>query len=99
MATSQIQNQIQPVGLALNLICNSPLDRTPHKAGVVGDLELCAAGTAQHMSTQRRTAALFNRRHDLQLPEAQVCSLSPGRPVDAEDVRDLQHGALRAVLA
>ncbi|MEA2542491.1 MAG: hypothetical protein QOH35_3857 [Acidobacteriaceae bacterium] len=33
MATSQIQNQIQPVGLAPNLICNSPLDRTSHKAG------------------------------------------------------------------
>ncbi|REE07256.1 transposase-like zinc-binding protein [Paraburkholderia sp. BL27I4N3] len=33
MATGQIQNQIRPVGFAPNLICNSPLDRTSHKAG------------------------------------------------------------------
>src|SRR3954453_15769972 len=32
MATGQIQNQLQPVGFAPNLICNSPLDRTSHKA-------------------------------------------------------------------
>ncbi len=51
------------------------------------------------MSTQRRGAALFDGRHDLQLPQTQVCTLSPGRPVGAEDIRDLQHGALRAVLA
>src|ERR1700676_3944455 len=65
----------------------------------VGDLQLGAAGTAQHMSTQRRGAALFDGRHDLQLSKAQRYSLSPRWPVDAEDVRDLQHGALRAVLA
>ncbi|CAE6908724.1 hypothetical protein R69749_08520 [Paraburkholderia domus] len=51
------------------------------------------------MSTQRRGAALFDGRHDLQLSQAQRYSLSPRWPVDAEDVRDLQHGALRAVLA
>src|SRR5260370_9808936 len=33
MATSQISNQTRPVGSAPNLICNSPLDRSPHKAG------------------------------------------------------------------
>ena len=66
---------------------------------VVGDLQLGAAGTAQHMSTQRRGAALFDGRHDLQLSQAQRYSLSPRWPVEAEDVRDLQHGALRAVLA
>jgi hypothetical protein len=45
--------------------------------------------------------ALIDGRHDLQLPQAQVCTptLSPGRPVGTEDIRDLQHGALRAVLA
>jgi hypothetical protein len=80
-------------------IWNSPLDNTSHKTRVVGDLQLCAAGTAQHMSTQRRGAALFDGRHDLQLSQAQRYSLSPRWPVDAEDVRDLQHGALRAVLA
>jgi hypothetical protein len=51
------------------------------------------------MSAQRRGAALFDGRHDLQLSQAQVCTLSPGRPVGTEDIRDLQHGALRAVLA
>jgi hypothetical protein len=51
------------------------------------------------MSTQSRGAALFDGRHDLQLSQAEVCTLSPGRPVGAEDIRDLQHGALRAVLA
>src|ERR1700675_317582 len=66
---------------------------------VVGDLQLGAAGTAQHMSTQRRGAALFDGRHDLQLSQAQLYSLSPRWPMDAEDVRDLEHGALRAVLA
>jgi hypothetical protein len=47
------------------------------------------------MSAQSRGAALFDGRHDLQLPQAEVCTLSPGRPVGAEDIRDLQHGALR----
>jgi hypothetical protein len=51
------------------------------------------------MSTQRRGAALFDGRHDLQLSQAQRYSLSPRWAMDAEDVRDLQHGALRAVLA
>src|SRR5216683_3111856 len=71
----------------------------PITTRVIGDLQLCAAGTAQHMSTQRRGAALFDGRHDLQLSQAQLYSLSPRWPVDAEDVCDLQHGALRAVLA
>ena len=51
------------------------------------------------MSTQRRGAALFDGRHDLQLSQAQRYSLSPRGPVNAKDVRDLQHEALRAVLA
>lgn len=46
------------------------------------------------MPSQCPGAALFDGRHDLQLPQAQVCSLSPGRPVEAEDVRDLEHNEL-----
>lgn len=50
------------------------------------------------MSAQCRRAAPFNGRHDLQLPQAQVCGGPPRWPVAAEDVRNLQHEALRAGL-
>src|SRR5271170_1357955 len=44
------------------------------------------------MAAEREAAALLNRRHDLQLAEAEVSPpvLSPSRPVGAEDIRDLQ---------
>jgi len=44
------------------------------------------------MAAERDTAALFDGRHDLQLAEAQVppLVLAQGRPVGAEDIRDLQ---------
>jgi len=50
------------------------------------------------MSPQRRTAALFDGRHHLELTEAQVTvlRLPPSRPVGAEDVRNLQGGAPHA---
>jgi hypothetical protein len=47
------------------------------------------------MSAQCRRAAPFDGRHDLQLPQAQVCRGSPRWPVAAEDLRNLQHEALR----
>ena len=73
-------------GLALRAV--------PVAAGVVGDLDLLAGLAAQDMSTQRRAAALLDGRHHLELTQAQVRALSlpPRRPVDAEDVRDLQGG-------
>ena len=42
-----------------------------------------------HMTTQRRTATLFDGRHDLKLPQAQVTvlCLPPNRPMVAEDNR------------
>ena len=48
----------------------------------------------QHVTSQRRTAALLDRRHDLELPQAQmgVLSVSPGSTMGAEDIRDLQCG-------
>ena len=48
----------------------------------------------QHMSPQRRTAALFDGRHDLELPQTQVglLSLPPRRTVGAKNIRDLQCG-------
>ena len=53
----------------------------------------------QRMTAQRGTATLLNRRHDLELPQAQmrVLSLSPGRPMGAEDIRDLQCGTHEGV--
>jgi hypothetical protein len=44
------------------------------------------------MPTERRAAALLDGRHDLELAEAQVTTLglTPGRPVGAEDIRDLE---------
>jgi hypothetical protein len=52
------------------------------------------------MAAQGGTAALFDGRHDLQLAEAQVASLllAQSRPVSAEDIRDLQGGAIHARL-
>ena len=48
----------------------------------------------QNVTTQCRTAALLDRRHDFELSEAQMPLLrfTPGGPVSAEDVRDLQGG-------
>jgi hypothetical protein len=61
-------------------------------AGVVGDLIGPAALAAQHVSTQCRTAALLDGRHDLQLRQAQVPTqgIAPRWRVLAEDVGDLQ---------
>jgi hypothetical protein len=63
----------------------------PVAAGIVGNLDLRAGLAAQHMAAQRRGAALFDGRHDLAVTQAQVSmlSLAPGRPMGAEDVRDL----------
>jgi hypothetical protein len=63
MATSQIQNQIQPVGLAPNLICNSPLDRTSHKTRVEGDALMAAGIALLDVATECSGAAQFDRTH------------------------------------
>ena len=48
----------------------------------------------QYMAAQRRAAAAFDGRHDLELTETEVSGLrvTPVRPVGAEDIRDLQGG-------
>ena len=50
---------------------------------------------ARDMAAERRRAAALDRRHHLQLAEAQMTGLgaTPGRPVGAEDIRDLQSRA------
>ncbi|MGF6935850.1 glycogen/starch/alpha-glucan phosphorylase-like protein [Paraburkholderia sp. UCT70] len=55
-------------------------DSSAIATGVVGDLDLCVAGTAQQVSPQRRAAAQFDGRHDLQLPQAQRHRASPYWP-------------------
>jgi hypothetical protein len=90
MATCQISNDARPVGIAPHLNCNSPLDRSPHKARVVSDVDRGAPFATQHVSSQRRAAALFDRRHDLQLPEAQVGGLTPRGAKRAKDVCHLE---------
>jgi hypothetical protein len=52
------------------------------------------------MAAQGGAATLLDRRHDLQLAEAQVTTLllSQCRPVGAEDIRDLQAWHERALL-
>jgi hypothetical protein len=59
--------------------------------GVVGDLDLRAAFTAEHVTTERGTAAALNGRHHLELVETNVSGmgLAPRRTLVAEDVRDL----------
>jgi hypothetical protein len=70
----------------------------PVAARVVGNLHLRAGVATQYMSSQRRAAALFDGGHHLELTEAKVAvlRLPPGRPVGAEDVRDLEGGAPHA---
>ena len=69
-------------------------------AGVVGDLRLGARRTAQRVAAERGAATLLDRRHDLELSKTQVTTLvmPQDRPVGAEDIRDLQGGALHARL-
>ena len=64
-------------------------------AGVVGDALLAAAGAALDMAAERGGAAGLDRRHHLQLAEAEVSGLgpAPGGAVAAEDVGDLERRA------
>ena len=70
------------------------LGAMPVATGVVGDLGVVTGRALQHMTAQRRAAAAFDGRHDLELAEAEVSGLctTPRRPVGAEDIRDLQGG-------
>jgi hypothetical protein len=72
----------------------SPLPNALHKAAVVRD-GCIAAGrvlAARDMAAEGCRAAVLDRRHDLQLAEANMAGIgrTPCRPVAAEDIRDLQ---------
>src|SRR5260370_30785445 len=75
------------------------LGAVPITAGVVGDLGLRAGTAAQRVPTEGGAAAVLNGRHDLELAETEgsPLGLPPGRPVGAEDVRDLQAWHQRAL--
>jgi hypothetical protein len=86
----------QQVGLARRqpVLCHSPLAlrAVPVAAGVVGDDGIGAVLAARDMAAERRCAATLDRRHHLQLTEADMAGIGPApcRAMAAEDVRDLQ---------
>ena len=61
-------------------------------ARVVGDLNMGAVVAALDVTAKRRSAAGLDRRHDLQLAEADVAGVgsAPRRAMSAKDVGDLQ---------
>ena len=71
-----------------------------HKARVVRYLAVRALLAARDMPAERRRATALDRRHHLQLAEADMPAVgsTPCRAVVAEDIRDLQrwssHGGL-----
>src|SRR5271169_1831157 len=73
-----------------------PITDFAHKARVVGDDLMGAVFAARDMTAERRGAAVLDRRHHFQLAEAHMAGvgLTPSRAMVAEDIRDLQDGAL-----
>src|SRR4029077_14577351 len=65
----------------------------PVAATVVRDLGVRALLAARDMSAERRGAAALDRRHRLQLAEADMAGIgsAPCRSMIAEDIRDLQY--------
>src|SRR5882762_2495054 len=66
----------------------------PVTTGVVGDLRMAAllVLAARDMAAERRRAAVLDRRHHLELAEADMAGigLTPCRSMAAEDIRNLQ---------
>ena len=86
----------QQLGLAVGkpfLCCRAlALGAMPIAAGVIGDVRVRALLAARDMPAESRRAAGLDGRHHLELAEAHMAGVgsAPGRPVGAEDVRDLQ---------
>ena len=86
----------QQIGLARGqpVLCRRALAlrAMPVAAGIVRDLAVRALLAARDMTAERRRAAVLDRRHHLQLAEADMAGIGPApcRAVAAEDVRDLQ---------
>ena len=68
------------------------------RGGDVGDGRVGTVLAARDMPAERRRAATLDRRHHLQLAEADMAGvgLTPRRSVAAEDIRDLQSGTHHA---
>ena len=89
----------QQVGLALGKPCARggalALRTVPVAAAVVGDALVAAVLAGLDMTAQGGGAAMFDRRHDLELLQAQMPGM--GGPVGGaggtEDVGDLERGA------
>lgn len=69
----------------------------PVAAGVIGDAQMAAFVTALDMAAEGGGTTVLDRRHDLQLGQAQMTSPTgaPGPSGDAEDVGDLDRGLHR----
>src|SRR3546814_11489466 len=67
----------------------------PVAATVVGDPPMPAVGAGFDVSTERGGAAMFDRRHDLELMQAQMPGMRGAirGPCSTEDVGDLERGA------
>ena len=74
------------------------LRAVPVAAGVVGDGRIGAVLAARDMAAEGRRAAALDRRHHLQLVEADMAGigLTPCRAMVAEDIRNLQSRARHA---
>jgi hypothetical protein len=66
-------------------------------AAVVGDAAVAAVLAPLDVTAECGSTAGLDGRHDLELAEADVPGMgrSPGRPVSAEDVGDLERGTPR----
>ena len=88
----------QKVGFALGEPCARSsalaLWTVPVAAGVIGDAPMSAVITGLDMASERSGAAGLDRRHDLELIEAQMPRVgSPvSRASSAEDIGDLERG-------
>ena len=69
-----------------------PITGSAHKAGIVGDALVRAVFAALDMAAERGGPTGLDRRHDLQLTEADMAGVgfAPRRPMGAKDVGDLQ---------
>jgi hypothetical protein len=78
-----------------------PITGCAHKAGVVCDAFVRAVLAALDVSAERGGATGLDRRHDLQLAEADMTGVddAPRRAMGAKDVGDLQRGPRHAALS
>ncbi len=67
----------------------------PVAARVVGDVRVAAFGAGRHMPAEGNGPTGLDRGHHFELRQVQVPCVVPavGRPMGAENIRDLQFGA------